>query len=75
MDRGAWRAAVHGVTKSRTRLRELSIRARIEFMHLKIRRAPSRLSNFPAALLGQKTCSSQSLCFLACKIRLEAPAL
>ena len=36
MDRGAWRAAVHGVTKSRTRLRELSIRARIEFMHLKI---------------------------------------
>ena len=24
MDRGAWRAAVHGVTKSRTRLKRLS---------------------------------------------------
>ena len=28
MDRGAWRAAVHGVTKSQTRLKQLSARAR-----------------------------------------------
>ena len=27
-DRGAWRAAVHGVTKSRTRLKHLSMRVR-----------------------------------------------
>ena len=27
MDRGAWRATVHGVTKSRTRLKRLSTRA------------------------------------------------
>ena len=25
MDRGAWRATVHGVTKSRTRLKQLSV--------------------------------------------------
>ena len=27
MDRGAWRATVHGVTKSQTRLKRLSVRA------------------------------------------------
>ena len=29
MDRGAWRATVHGVTKSQTRLKRLSVHARI----------------------------------------------
>ena len=29
VDRGAWRAAVHGATQSRTRLKQLSMRARI----------------------------------------------
>ena len=28
MDRGAWRATVHGVTQSRTRLKRLSMHAR-----------------------------------------------
>ena len=31
MDTGAWRAAVHGVTKSRTRLKQLSMQqARVQ---------------------------------------------
>ena len=55
MDIGAWRAAVHGVAKSQTRLKELGTHARIKFLHLKIRRVPSQLDNFPAVLLGQKT--------------------
>ena len=29
MDRGAWRATVHGVTKSRTQLKQLSTQAQI----------------------------------------------
>ena len=29
MDRGAWRATVHGVTKSQTRLKQLSLLARL----------------------------------------------
>ena len=29
MDRGAWRAAVHGVAQSRTQLKQLSMHARI----------------------------------------------
>jgi len=31
MDRGAWQAIVHGVTKSQTRLKRLSTHARIFF--------------------------------------------
>ena len=34
MDRGAWQAIVHGVTKSQTRLKQLSIHA--QSMHLEI---------------------------------------
>ena len=30
MDRGAWRGTVHGVTKSQTRLRQLSTHARVK---------------------------------------------
>ena len=31
MDRGAWRAAVHGVTKSRTGLKQLSMHAPVSY--------------------------------------------
>ena len=33
MDRGAWRAAVHGVTKSQTRLKRLSTHACSDFAY------------------------------------------
>ena len=33
MDRGAWQAAVHGVTKSRTRLKWLSTHAQVCYTH------------------------------------------
>ena len=34
MDRGAWWATVHGITKSRTRLKQLSIHTKIKLSHL-----------------------------------------
>ena len=35
MDRGAWRAAVHGVAKSRTQLKQLSTHAAYEEIIIK----------------------------------------
>ena len=34
MDRGSWRATAHGVTKSRTRLKQLSMHSRIQIKRL-----------------------------------------
>ena len=36
MDRGAWRATVHGVVKSGTRLKRLSLHAHVRVLSLKL---------------------------------------
>ena len=36
MDRGVWRATVHGVAKSRTRLKRLSTHARISLIYITV---------------------------------------
>ena len=55
MDRGAWRAAIHRVTKSRTQLKQLSTHARMHlYEHDGMNRGPvgsSRLSKEQRLLL------------------------
>ena len=48
MDRGAWRATVHGVVKSRTRLKPLS-------MHARSRRGTSTCKHCSAAVKGPRS--------------------
>ena len=55
MDRGAWRAIVHGVAKSRIRLKQLSTQAQVSWglLWAALPRSKCRCQGDPSVLLGK----------------------
>ena len=64
MDRGAWWAIVHGVTKSQTRLERLRMHALLRYC-MRITEYREELSIYSV--------NSKSYCFLTCAVMMRCP--